>query len=437
MKFRRLLFPIIGFLVLITSSAKPIANANNINHLKNEGNNIVLRMANSLDNLDDTEDPNEIFSRALNEYIEEFDSYLDITGLNVFDKEAITLPDFDINYVAPEYYTIMNDYETSFQSGMSSADLIKYNNFRQNNAYFDKHITLIETKYLNLNIRPKFNPNLDIKFPLIEHSRSLGLMAILTSAGLSEAIISAFAGCATALSSALSSAWIPIIGWAIAVGVVVGALIALTVIIVENWNAICKVIDDIKAWFLEEFSMFTEWINSFFSDAVSKGEESLISSRATIGDKTFEFQQVQANDYAKSIAIAQTGRRNYDVFLMQYVKSSSFEIALGMPVSKEFCISNKTHLLGFSSYTWYQNSARELILKAGTGYTSPSPELHLYNEGTNTAPKFAFKHFHNYTASGVRDESLLAKRTHSFFGLLYWTPNNDGIGEIHPESPKY
>ena len=202
---------------------------------------------------------------------------MDITGLNVFDKEAITLPDFDINYVAPEYYTIMNDYETSFQSGMSSADLIKYNNFRQNNAYFDKHITLIETKYLNLNIRPKFNPNLDIKFPLIEHSRSLGLMAILTSAGLSEAIISAFAGCATALSSALSSAWIPIIGWAIAVGVVVGALIALTVIIVENWDAICKVIDDIKAWFLEEFSMFTEWINSFFSDAVSKGEESLIS----------------------------------------------------------------------------------------------------------------------------------------------------------------
>ena len=64
MKFRRLLFPIIGFLVLITSSAKPIANANNINHLKNEGNNIVLRMANSLDNLDDTEDPNEIFFKS-------------------------------------------------------------------------------------------------------------------------------------------------------------------------------------------------------------------------------------------------------------------------------------------------------------------------------------------------------------------------------------
>lgn len=36
-----------------------------------------------------------------------------------------------------------------------------------------------------------------------------------------------------------------------------------------------------------------------------------------------------------------------------------------------------------------------------------------------------------------RVENNPQHRSHSFFGLLYYAPNNDGIGTIHPESPKY
>lgn len=58
---------------------------------------------------------------------------------------------------------------------------------------------------------------------------------------------------------------------------------------------------------------------------------------------------------------------------MQYVNYKSFEIALGAPVTKEFCIQYKTHYLGFSSHRWYQNTARELILKPGQGTQLQTP----------------------------------------------------------------
>lgn len=52
-------------------------------------------------------------------------------------------------------------------------------------------------------------------------------------------------------------------------------------------------------------------------------------------------------------------------------------------------------------------------------------------------PHFAFKHFHNFNSMGEMVENNPQHRSHSFFGLLYYAPNNDGIGTIHPESPKY
>ncbi len=439
MKFRKLLFLIIGLLFLITSTTKPIANANNINHLKNEGNNIVLRMANSLNDSEDTEDPNEVFSRALSEYIDEFDSYLDITGLNVFDKEAITLPDFDINYVASEYYTIMNDYETSFQSRMSPTELLKYNNFRQENAYFDKHITLIETKYMNLNIRPKFNPNIDIKIPLIEHSRSVGLTAILAGAGLSEAIISAFAGCATALSSALASAWIPIIGWAIAVGIVVGALIALTVIIVENWDAICQVMDDIKAWFLKEFLMFAEWINSFFADATAKGEESTIAQSINIGGKTLEFKDTIVTSAILS-AIVDDCKRNDNVWLLGHIgnpldeKGKHWWICYD-EVKENFVTSNNLYDLGVCTYTWYNNTAKRMMAN-GSATINGDYSLLIYDKTIDQNDIFGWNHYHLGVRNGGNVERNNVKPfswAHSFFGLLYISEN--GNYKTYPTNP--
>lgn len=89
----------------------------------------------------------------------------------------------------------------------------------------------------------------------------------------------------------------------------------------------------------------------------------------------------------------------------------------------------KTHQLGFSSYTWYQNAARKLIIKAGTEYTSKNPELHLYDKSiNNNSPKFAFKHFHNYTADGIRYENKFAKHSHSF--LDYYSGHQTMMGLV-------
>ena len=121
-----------------------------------------------------------------------------------------------------------------------------------------------------------------------------------------------------------------------------------------------------------------------------------------------------------------------EVLLIAGLNSSSFQIALGTPVIEDFCITFKTHYLGYSSYTWGESKAKELILYAGTGYTSTAPELHLFNKAKPTLklPYFAFQHFHNFTSNGKRDERKPQVKCHSFFGPLFGSPNKDGKGEI-------
>ena len=219
---------------------------------------------------------------------------------------------------------------------------------------------------------------------------------------------------------------------------VVGALIALTVIIVENWSKIKTVMDEMKAWFLEEFSKFASFIESFFSDATAKGRESVISSRRQIGDKTFEFEEVLADDVSAELAMTRRAQDEQNIFLMQIVKPFSFQVALALPVDEDFCVRYKTHCLGFSSYTWPENVARDLILRAGSGYTSVKSELHLHNPNPPQLPNpnkpklpnFAFRHFHNFNADGTRSKGDLLHWVHSFFGPLY-TWSTDGIGEVH------
>lgn len=467
MRPRKLLTLLVGSFLLFSTNFKEISNGQRIvaerQHLIQD----VIRFANDSSDDSDTEDPSIIFQRAIDNYKDQFSEYLNITGLNVEDKEAISLPNFDINYIAPSYADVMFDYQSKLENSLTSLQFEKYDSLRKQSIDFDRYVTLNNNKYLNLEIEPKythspfenkFNPSFPnnpflpgtgitppptINPPTVGKSVSAtavveGIVAILSSAGLSNAVISAFTGCVSTLSGALSASWIPFVGWAIAVALATGALIALTVIIVQNWDAISLKINEIKAWFLEQFSLFGSLINSFFSDATAKGEESTISQKVLIGEKTFEFKEVKSDDTAELVAIANLARRNYDVFLMQYVKLGSFQIAIGFPTTTDFCIKFKTHLNGFNSYTWYQNNARNLIIKAGTGYTSTKPDLHLLNKNSlgNHQPKFAFKHFHNYTAAGVRDENNPQHRSHSFFGLLWYTPNDDGAGEIYPGGPQ-
>lgn len=67
------------------------------------------------------------------------------------------------------------------------------------------------------------------------------------------------------------------------------------------------------------------------------------------------------------------------------------------------------------------------------------PEIHLKNlniEKGDKLPKFSFSHFHNYTAAGIRDKGKPQVYAHSFFGLLKWAPNEDGVAQTHPDSPQ-
>lgn len=404
------------------------------------------------------DDPFTIFDRAFSDYSTQFPSYLDITALNVTAKDAIDLADYDPNYVAPGFSDVMYDYQVKLVSSLPMADRLNFNSLRRQNYSFDRYVALNEGKYEDLNQALKY-PHaeipLDPKLPITpEHPDFTpinpnnttqttavaisGILAILASAGLKDAAITAFTACISTMTTGLSASWIPVVGWALAVALVVGALIALTVIIVENWPKIKTAMDEMKAWFLEEFSKFASFIESFFSDATAKGRESVISSRRQIGDKTFEFEEVLADDVSAELAMTRRAQDEQNIFLMQIVKPFSFQVALALPVDEDFCVRYKTHCLGFSSYTWPENVARDLILRAGSGYTSVKPELHLHNPNPPQLPNpnkpklpnFAFRHFHNFNADGTRSKGDLLHWVHSFFGPLY-TWSTDGIGEVH------
>lgn len=402
------------------------------------------------------ENPNTIFALAIDDYSTQFPNYLDITALNVTIKNAINLADYNADYVAPEFSDVLYDYQMKLVQSLSMTDRFNYESLRRQNYPFDRYATLNEEKYVNLNPTLKYShseipsdPMMPItpkhpEFTPINSATTIqagalaisGIITILTEAGLKDAAIAAFTACVSTMTTGLSTSWIPIVGWGLAVALVVGALIGLTVLIVENWPKIKSVIDDIKTWFLEEFSKFASYIESFFSDVIAKGNESLFSFKKEIGGKTFDFQEIQSIDASAQLSMAKKMRDNPDVLLISSVTNSAIQVALGMLVTEEFCIQYKTHLLGFSSYTSLENTARELILRAGTGYTSAKPELHLYNKnqivsiGQSPFPHYAFKHFHNLTADHKRAKGA-ALAVHSFFGSLYYTPNNDGIGQIY------
>ena len=431
MKFKKLLMLAIGTAFLFTNAGKPIATANEIGEIKENVTQQIMHLANLASDEEETEDPEEVFSRAIADYKEEFDDYINITALNVLDKEDVNLPNFDINYIAPTYAEVMNEYQINLEASLTPIQLEKYDLLRQRDYNFDKYVALNQNKYLDLTIPPKYGHVTTMA------EGATALVGILSGAGLTKAAISAFTGAAGTLSSALSTAWIPIVGWALAVLLVAGALIALTVIIVQFWDEICCILNDIKNWFLEQFNAFADLINSYFDDAIAQGEASTISRREHIGDRDFDFVELKEAELAE---VCRKARRNYNVYLIpKKLKGDHLDIAIGFPVEEEWCKQWHVLLSGYSTYTWYQNNARRLILEAGTGFTSNKPEINLKNlniKNGDKLPKFGFSHFHNYTAAGIRDNGKPQVYAHSFFGLLKWAPNEDGVAVTHPDSPK-
>jgi len=427
MKFKKLSLFVIGTIFILTSVGKPVTANIQIEEINENITQKVMRIANLVSDNEETDDPEEILARAFNDYKEEFDSYIDITGLNVDVKESITLANYDINYIAPTYGEVMYEYQVNLEASLTPIQLEKYDDLRRADFDFDKYVALNQNKYLDLTIPPKY-----------EHASTVAvvttsLVAVLSGAGLAEAAISAFTGAVGSLSAAISTSWIPVIGWVLAAGLAAGALIALTVIIVQYWDEICSVFEEIKAWFIEQFFMLSDLINSYFSDAKTKVEESSNVGTVTVGDKELNFQQIENGDVASQVSFVKKVIWTGDIFLMRYVSDENFQFC-PVPVSFDFCVKWQTHYNGFSSYTWYQNNARNLILYAGSKLTTASPEI----GGFKSVDYVMMKHFHNceYVDGKIkRMKKEPMHRSHSFFGQLYHYTSSTSEPTVHPDSP--
>lgn len=335
MNIKKLFMLAIGAVFLLTSAGKPIAVANEVGEIKENVTQQVMRLANVLSDEEETEDPEEIFSRAIEEYKDEFDNYIDITGLNVDAKESITLPDFDINYVAPTYANVMHDYQVNLESSLTAIQKTNYDYLIRNNYDFDRYATL------------------------------------------------------------------------------------------NNNNN--------KYTDLDQFSAFKDLINSLLKDVEAKVEDSSQVGTVIIGNKNLTFEQVNSNDLARHIALVKNVEWTNNILLMRYVGKYNFQI-YPIPVTYNFCTTFKTHYNGLSSYTWYQNTARNLILEAGSGVTTPIPEMDAYI----ASDMLVMKHFHNcqeYHGQISKIETTPQRWSHSFFGQLYYYPSSTSDAKVHPDSP--
>ncbi len=445
MKFKRLFLLAIGAAFLLTSAGKPMATANEIVGIKENVTQQVMRLANLASDEEETEDPEEILSRAIEDYKEEFDDYINITALNVEQKELVTLPNFDIDYIAPTYAEVMNEYQINLEASLTPIQLEKYDLLRQRDYNFDKYVALNQNKYLDLTIPPKYNHVTTMAVV------TTALVGILSGAGLTQAAISAFTGAVGTLSAAISTAWIPIVGWALAVGLAVGALIALTVIIVQYWDEICSVINDIKNWFLEQFNAFADLINSYFNDAIAQGEESTIAEREIIDGKEIVWKDANmTRDVA--ISIATDLRRNSKSVLL--MKNISFprqnEMNWWIPtgyVDVDFVTKNKLceYPYYYSTYTWYNSTAKRMLFESTPSYSNYGNYGYknlVYHKFTNMKyAVYGWNHYHVGKYDPIKQKAVTYPEeedihsVHSFFGLTYIRlANNQGFVS-YPANP--
>lgn len=335
MKFKSIITFLFSSIISVSFCFNETAFANQIENAKDKINTTLKRALNTDEEITD---PNVIFELAIQDYKSQFDDYINITALNVVNKENINLPNFDSNYIAPKYYDVMFNYQKNLESSLTYEQNLKYIDLQKRDYNFDRYVTLNSIKYTNLKPDLKYNhtnipvnpinpitptnPILppDIGIMSVDDKQKIaevataGIVNILANAGLMQNVITAFTAAISTLTTALSTSWIPFVGWVLAVALAVGALIAFTVIIVENRDAISFIIGDIKNWFYEQFSAFSSLINTYFDDAVAQGTESKIANRVTIGEKDYEFEELQSNNYARQIEIAKKQEENMMCF---------------------------------------------------------------------------------------------------------------------------
>lgn len=336
----------------------------------------------------------------------------------------------------------MYKYQVNLESCLDSSHLLKYENFRKQDYSFDRYVALNFTKYSNLNVNTKYNHIVAASLS----SGISGLTLILQNAGLGTVAIEAFVAAVTTLTSVVSTSWIPVTGGSLAIALAAGALIGLTVIIVQNWDNIKSSMDDIKNWFLNQFSSFASLIRNFFSDVGTKGDKSKVVGREKIGDKEITRTEIIIKSDSDASFVEQSRKNPNIVFLMRQIKKYYYENenfyyakywGWDGIVDQDFVKKYNIYDLGISTYVFFKNTAFDLISN-GTiliknnmvndlGYPYKVIQ-HDFDEDEYL--ENGFRHYHVYeykSKNNVYDyykiNGMSINKSHSLFGELLWKNN--------------
>lgn len=91
MRFINLFMIFTSYLFILTSTCKPLAISATTSKIKESVVQHLMANAN-LTNVDENEDSKQILSEAINDYKKDLTKYINITALNVLDKEDVKLP---------------------------------------------------------------------------------------------------------------------------------------------------------------------------------------------------------------------------------------------------------------------------------------------------------------------------------------------------------
>ena len=480
MKFKSIITFLFSSIISVSFSFRENTFANQVGNTKEKINTTLKRALNTQEEIND---PNVIFELAIEDYKLQFDDYINITALNVIDKENVNLPNFDSGYVAPKYYDVMFEYQKNLESSLTYEQNLKYIELQKRDYNFDRYVTLNNIKYTNLKPDLKYNHiNIPVNpinpitptnqiFPPDIGIMSLdnqqknaafltgGVVTILANAGIGQNVIAAFTAAISTLTTAISTNWLLFLGGVLAVALAVGALIALTVIIVENWDVISSIIEDIKNWFCEQFSAFSNLINAYFDDAIAQGEKSKVAGREKIGDKDITWISKIIKTGSATIFLDLLRRIDDLAVLMRNVKkyydSKDDKYYMSYWVFEElvptdFIKDNNVYDLGVSTYTWYNNTARDLMLNGTILLEYPTlnelgkPYQIGYHKFLETEEYTinGFNHYHVFEYRKLKDGEykydVVLKgpihKAHSFFSPLF-IKLSDGLIERYPTNP--
>lgn len=405
-----------------------------------------------------TEDLSEIFSRALTNYCDTFDNYIDIRAINVCDKTMVNLPNFDPDYVPPTFSEILYDYHLDMIESFSYDDFDNFESLREVSFELDQFSTLNENGYLDLEAPLKydhsgfdnvFNPDPIVPPPFIDpvfpfnpinpDSMNLEINSVsvvglnVLFAGISETAMVGISAATGAIGVALSSTSIPIVGWVIAVAILVAALIAITVIIVENWDVIKENIGPIENWYATEFPIFESHIDTYFDDVYDKGKETTIIEKVQIGSSYYDvisqkYASIKAmyaafsmfEDNYEDVMVYRDAGKSNNIFYMNQIDGCHDE---------RFVVQNKIYDLGYSTYTFSADKTRRMMMEGCTlnSYSTPNCSFIVMLDylSDHVAPR-GFNHYHYTTVDedGVVDTKRTVIKTsfrkyfrcHGFFG---------------------